>query len=79
MQAVGGQRLHSSWSLGTGVRRDRSGLPKVIPKEHRIRIRKGNTYLIRIWLSWFSIYRILEYPGKVKIKTITDKGVDIVI
>lgn len=77
MQAVGGYKLSSSHSLGMGIARDRSGFPRVIPREHRILIRGGNKQLLRIWLSWFSIYRVLTFPGTLKLNTITDPGVEI--
>lgn len=51
MQTVGGHRLHASQSLGAAVGRDRGGLPGIIPREHRRRIRQGDRALLRIWLS----------------------------
>jgi len=77
MQAVGGHRLHASHSLGMAVGRDRGGLPSFIPREHRRRIRQGDKTILRIWLSWFSIYRVLSFPGTLKLNTITDSGKDL--
>lgn len=77
MQAVGGHRLHASHSLGMAVGRDRGGLPSIIPREHRRRIRQGDKTILRIWLSWFSIYRVLSYSGMLKLNTITDPGKDL--
>lgn len=76
MQSVGGHRLRASQSLGTAVGRDRGGLPGIIPREHRRRIRQGDRTILRIWLSWFSIYRVLSFPGVLKLSTITDAGRD---
>jgi hypothetical protein len=50
-----------------------NGLPAVMPAYERHLIRIGDEGTIRMWLSIFSIYRVLEAPGKVKIETITDK------
>lgn len=75
MQTVGGQRIHATQDLGPAVRRTASGLPGLIPREHRRLILQGDRFLLRLWLSWFSIYRVLEFPGKLKLETITDTGV----
>lgn len=76
MQSVAGN-LVASQALGPGVARSRDGLPRLIPRQHRARIRAGDRFLLRLWLSWFSIYRILEIPGALKLETITQPGVAI--
>jgi len=48
MQSVGGHRLHATHSLGMSVKRDRGGLPKIIPREHRRRIRQGDKAILRV-------------------------------
>lgn len=75
MQAVGGMRLASAHSLGCAVARASDGLPRVIPAESRRRIRQGDNFHLRLWVSWFSIYRVLQIPGKLKLETITKPGV----
>ena len=50
----------------------RTGLPVCIPVVDRKMIRNGHPETIRLWLTLFSIYRLLEAPRKVKINTITD-------
>lgn len=54
--------------------RTSSGLPRIIPKQHRVRIRKGDPLVTRLWLTLFGLYRILEFPGQPKLDTITDLG-----
>jgi hypothetical protein len=74
-QSVGGQRLSDTGPFGARVSRSRSGgLPRLIPSLHRKRIRGGDILVIRLWLSLFSLYRILEIPGKLKLSTITDES-----
>jgi len=75
MQATAGMKIPSAQALGPSVARTRSGLPRVIPRVIRDRIRRGDKFLLRIWVSWFSIYRVLDMPGKLKLATITDPGV----
>ena len=52
------------------------GVPSVIPKDHRKLIRSGDSRVIRFWLTLFGLYRILPFPGKMKLSTITDPGKD---
>lgn len=74
-QSIGGQRLSDVGPFGARVSRTRSGgLPRLIPSLHRKRIRAGELLVIRLWLSLFSLYRILDIPGKIKLSTITDES-----
>lgn len=78
MQSVAtGKRAHNARNLGSVVGQDRSGIPLVIPAEHRKRIRAGDRTLLRIWVSWFSIYRVLTFPSQLKLGTITTPGLDL--
>lgn len=60
--------------LNPRVRRGRLGLPTFIPILHRMRIAKGDPIIIRYWFTLFSIYRVLEFPGTLKLSSITDSG-----
>lgn len=71
-QALGGQRLSSLNPFGSRPSRTGSGLPRIIPAPHRDRIRKGEVFAIRLWMTLFGVYRILSFQGKVKLNTITD-------
>jgi len=72
-QSLGGQRLDDMSPLGTRFARTKgAGLPKVIPALDRKLITAGNTRLAKFWLSLFSVYRILDIPGKLKLSSITD-------
>lgn len=70
-QFIGGQRLHDLGPFGARVGRTHSGCPSIIPSLHRQRIRSGCVWTIRFWMTLFGLYRILEFPGKVKLDTIT--------
>lgn len=69
-QSIGGQVLPDTGPFGARVSRTRGGLPRIIPALHRKRIRKGELLIIRLWLSLFSMYRILDLSGKVNLETI---------
>jgi len=76
MQAAGGMRIPSAQQLGCAVSRTSSGFPRVIPSESRKRIMQGDRAHLRLWVTWFSIYRVLQIPGKLKLNTITDPGLN---
>jgi hypothetical protein len=74
MQAVGGMKIKDPRSLGIAVSRSSDGLPRIIPRLQREMIRSGDPKAIRIWLSWFSIYRIIQFDSTASLSTITDPG-----
>lgn len=74
MQAAGGMRIPAAQQLGCAVGRSSDGLPRVIPAVSRQRIRQGDRAHLRLWVTWFSIYRILVIPGNLRLNTITDPG-----
>lgn len=75
MQSLAGEKHFSSQELGVAISRCGAGYPRIIPVHHRRELSKGNLRVIRIWLSLFSFYRILDWKGAVKLTTITDPGV----
>jgi hypothetical protein len=40
-------------------------------------ILKGDISIIRLWLTLFGLYRVVEFKGALKLKTITNPGVDL--
>lgn len=54
------------------LRRLSNGLPAIIPKYDREAIRAGRPSVIRWWNTIFSLYRVLQVPGTMKLGTITD-------
>lgn len=72
MQSLGGQRLHNLNPLGLRLARTKAGLPRVIPALHRARLRGGDLWTVRLWQTLFGLYRVIEVPGKLKLKTITE-------
>lgn len=76
-QAAAGMKISATQDLGPAVSRSKSGLPREIPVIHRQAIRKGDLLILRFYLTLFSIYRVLEFPGTLKLNTITDPGIDV--
>jgi len=67
----------SPWALGANVSVTRKGIPRILPVQHRILVSQGDVGVIRLWLSILGLYRELEFKGTLKLKTITQPGIDI--
>jgi hypothetical protein len=73
MQKTGGQVIPDLSVFGCRVSRSHHNWPRIIPGYSRSRLGSDPKY-IKLWLSLFSIYRILECTGKVNTSTITDSS-----
>jgi hypothetical protein len=72
---IAGQALSSLRELEPDLplpRLAKSGLPAIIGLRHRRSIYSGSLIIVRLWLTLFSIYRIIKIPVVPKLKTITD-------
>jgi hypothetical protein len=76
-QAAGGMVTPSTWALGAAISRTRRGIPRIINPQHRVRIQAGDVSVIRLWLTLFGLYRVIEFKGTLKLKTIFEAGKDI--
>lgn len=76
-QATGGYRVSDLGPLKRRVNRSRTGFPRIIPTTQRALLTQGDGRAIKLWLSLFGIYRILEFTGQVSTTTITEPGVEI--
>lgn len=77
LRAISGCKLNGSRLAGSAISLNRAGLPRVIPGGFRKRISDGDKAVIRLYLGLFTLYRVLDFRGCFKLKTITDPGVDI--
>jgi hypothetical protein len=77
MQAVSDGPKAKTRDLGAIVGTTRDGLPRLIPRSDRERIRRGDVITLRLWLTLLSLYRIMQCPGKISTSTITDPGIEI--
>lgn len=74
-KSVAGQKLKSLRDLEPDLplpRLTKSGLPVIIKLRDRSAIRSGASSVIRMWLTFFAIYRVIESPLNPKLSTITD-------
>lgn len=70
-QVVAGHYLKDTMLLGARVGRTKTGFPSCIPAYHRKMIRSGDDRVIKFYLTIWSIYRTILYPGVAKVSTIT--------
>lgn len=78
MKAIAGERINRSYGSclfkETKVSLTNMGLPRIIPVFWRKEIRNNNTFVIRLVLSIFNLYRVLPFKGKVQLSTIIDSS-----
>lgn len=75
LRCLGEEKRTQPRLVGAAVAQTNAGLPRVIPGNHRQRIRQGDRGVIRLWLGFFTLYRVLNYKGKMNFSTITAPGV----
>jgi len=76
-QAIGGMIDTAPWKIGMNVARTRRGIPRIIDRRDRQLINLGDVTIIRLWLTLFGLYRVLDFRGKLKLSTITSPGLDL--
>jgi len=75
---LGGDYLKDLTPLGCRIKHSK-GIPSLIPRMHRKRIAAGDLNIIRLWLTLFAIYRVIEVRPKISLDSITKPGKDFVI
>nr|UPW42072.1 MAG: putative RNA dependent RNA polymerase [Yunnan mito-like virus 45] len=72
---LGDDKLESLRGLEPNIPLPRlyNGLPSIINRKDRNRIKQGNTEIIQFWLTSFSLYRVLKSDFNPKLNSITDE------
>jgi hypothetical protein len=70
-QSIGGMKVKDAGKLGVRLGRTRKGLPRFLPIVIRRLIAKGDPITIKLALTLCAMYRVLEFPGTLKLNTIT--------
>lgn len=70
-QSLGGFRLHDVTELKCRPSRNRAGLPRLIRPQDRALIRADDWRVAKFYMTLFALFRVLEFPGKVSLNTIT--------
>lgn len=71
-QSLGGYIVADSAKFGKcRISRTNRGLPRIIPRDLRTQIRASDLRVIRFVLTVLAFYRLMEFPGKPDLSTIT--------
>lgn len=70
-QSVGAHKIDNTRDLNAAVSRTGAGLPRIIPIQHRRSLMSGDIWTFRIWLTLLGLYRVIEFPGTLKLHTVT--------
>lgn len=71
-QSIGGHKIKDTGGLNCRISRTNLGIPRFILASDRLRIRKGDTSLLKFYASFFSMYRVLDFEGKLKTASIEE-------
>jgi hypothetical protein len=71
-QSLGGMKLHDTMDLKIRVSRTASGMPRIVDPLLRFAIRREDTKVMKFIMTLLSVFRVLEFPGKLKLGSITD-------
>jgi hypothetical protein len=74
---VSGSRLLNPREAGVAVATTNRGVPRWIPVIHRKRLLRGDRPVIIFYFGILSLYRVLDFKGKLSLSTVTAPGVDI--
>lgn len=77
MRLLAGKKLGNSREAGVAVSVTRRGIPRWIPRAHRTRLLSGDVSCIRFYLGLMTLYRVIDFKGKLKLDTIVKPGVQI--
>lgn len=69
-QSIGGHVVPDLTLLKFRVGRTNRGLPRVIPAVHRKMIRNGDVAMIRLYLTLFNLYRLIDFKGDMRVKSL---------
>lgn len=78
-RVVSGSKLADPRLAGVATSVTNSGVPRWIPVLHRKRISKGDRTVIRFYLGLLTLYRVVNFKGKLSLSTITEPGKDITL
>lgn len=74
LRYVAGEPLTNPRLAGAAISCTHTGLPRLIVGAHRLRIKQGEVGVIRFWLGLFTLYRVLEFRGKVSFNSVIGPG-----
>lgn len=74
MKAAAGDKIKDLRPLGVRVARTGGGVPRWVVPAHRKAVLDGSVPIVRLWLTLFGLYRVLEFTKPFSVRTITAPG-----
>jgi len=69
-QSLGGMRVKDIGLLKVRVARNHAGMPRLIPREIRELIRRGDYKLARFYRTLFSLYAVIHFEGDKRVQSL---------
>ena len=76
-RVLAGDKLVNPRDAGVATSVTNRGIPRWIPVLHRKLILRGDRTVITFYLGLLTLYRVIDYRGKLSLSTVTDPGKDI--
>jgi hypothetical protein len=76
-RVLAGSKLANPRDAGVATSVTNRGIPRWIPVLHRKRLLQGDRTVISFYLGLLTLYRVIDYRGKLSLSTVTDPGKDI--
>jgi len=74
MKATAGDQVKDLSPFGVRVARTGKGIPRWVVPAHRKAVLDGSVPIVRLWITLFGLYRVLEFSKPFSVKTITTPG-----
>jgi hypothetical protein len=76
-RVLAGSKLQNPRDAGVAVSVTNRGVPRWIPVLHRKRLLRGDRTVVAFYLGLLTLYRVVDYRGKLSLSTVTDPGKEI--
>jgi hypothetical protein len=76
-RVLAGSKLANPRDAGVATSVTNRGVPRWIPVLHRRRLLQGDRTVATFYLGLLTLYRVIDYRGKLSLSTVTDPGKDI--
>jgi len=73
-RVLAGSKLANPREAGVATSVTNRGIPRWIPVLHRKRLLRGDRTVVRFYFGLLTLYRVIDYRGKLSLSTVTDPG-----
>ena len=76
-RVLAGSKLTNPRDAGVATSVTNRGVPRWMPVLHRKRLLRGDRTVVTFYLGLLTLYRVVDYRGKLSLSTVTDPGVKV--